>query len=217
MGHVKLWKNGGEITSEKLLAVKQHGQSDIIKMLSSYAATKEGSTIIQDRYGGTPAGEFACWLSIHERINHHYGGGGHGDSSEFDDINDVDDHHQYHHHLVDIYEIFVLACQMRPQIFNSANHLKYLYELTTLEFLQASGRLPSTNGVAVSPSAAATADDDDDDDDCAVTNFLIPLNISTSNHEKEDENIIISNNIVDDDDSSAAAAAAGCDNVEQIL
>jgi len=238
--HVKLWKNGGEITSEKLLAVKQNNQSDIIKMLSSYAATKEGSTIIQDRYGGTPAGEFACWLSIHERINHHYGGGGHGDSSEFDDINDVDDHHQYHHHLVDIYEIFVLACQMRPQIFNSANHLKYLYELTTLEFLQASGRLPSTNGVAVSPSAAAAAncklapnvvggggdyvptaaatadDDDDDDDDCAVTNFLIPLNISTSNHEKEDENIIISNNIVDDDDSSAAAAA-GCDNVEQIL
>ncbi|XP_078495891.1 receptor-type tyrosine-protein phosphatase gamma-like [Ciona intestinalis] len=75
----------------------------IIKLTSS----KDGSTVLQDRFGSTAAAQLACWYLIHCQLDNE--------------------------NTVDIYQTAVLACQMRPRVFTSPAHLKFLYEASLLE------------------------------------------------------------------------------------
>nr|CAB3265299.1 receptor-type tyrosine-protein phosphatase gamma-like [Phallusia mammillata] len=82
-------------------------QLHALKLIHSHTTIKEGTTVIQDRCGSTSAIQLACWHLIHSQLN---------DES-----------------MVDIYQTAMLACQMRPRVFTSPSHLKFLYEAVLLE------------------------------------------------------------------------------------
>uniref|UniRef100_H2ZLA1 Tyrosine-protein phosphatase domain-containing protein n=1 Tax=Ciona savignyi TaxID=51511 RepID=H2ZLA1_CIOSA len=82
-------------------------QLNALRLIMALATNKDGPTVLQDRFGSTAAAQLACWHLMHCQLDNE--------------------------NTVDVYQTAVLACQMRPRVFTSPTHLKFLYEAALLE------------------------------------------------------------------------------------
>ncbi|XP_039263393.2 receptor-type tyrosine-protein phosphatase gamma-like [Styela clava] len=120
--------------------------TQLINTIVKYTAKKDGSVIIQDRYGGISAGQLACVHSLHQELANE--------------------------NVVDVFQTARVAYQMRPHIFSSYLDLHFLYKAMLVQVNPSQFQKPVAD-FDKGNNTIATIICEEDDDVCTEKKALL--------------------------------------------